>query len=100
MKPLELSLTTRIVLAFMLLAVSLLATVSVLSYNSARESLKSAAMSELLTLAIEKEAALNNWFNQNLDGLAKLSTHPELQDDLADMLASAPGLVPAFKAAI
>jgi hypothetical protein len=57
----KLRLTSRIVLYFVLLATVLLAVVGVLSYRSGNESLKAAAISEMLAAAIEKEAALDTW---------------------------------------
>ena len=57
----KLRLTSRIVLFFLLLAAVLLASVGVLSYRSGSESLKAAAISEMVGLAAEKEAALDRW---------------------------------------
>src|SRR5271165_6561761 len=47
-RTMKLRLTSRIVLFFVLLAAVLLTTVGVLSYRSGRESLKAAAISEML----------------------------------------------------
>jgi len=59
----KLRLTSRIVLFFVLLAAALLSTVGVLSYRSGSESLKAAAVSEMLARAIEKEAAVDTWIS-------------------------------------
>ena len=51
--------TLRITLVFVLLAASLQIILGVLSYRSGRDALEAAAVSELLSSALEKEAQIN-----------------------------------------
>jgi hypothetical protein len=55
------------------LAAVVLATVGVLSYRSGKESLKADAVSELLTIAVEKEAALNAWIEERRTDLRQIA---------------------------
>ena len=89
-KPIKLSLTSRIVLFFVLVAAVLLASVGALSYRSGSESLKAAAKSELLATVIEKEAALDTWFDERLDDLAQIGKDPDLPEAAAALIAAAP----------
>ena len=86
----KLRLTSRIVLFFVLLAAVLLATVGVLSYRSGSESLKAAAVSEMLATAIEKEAALDTWFDERLDDLGQIAKDSDLPQAAATLIAAAP----------
>ncbi len=86
----KLGLTTRIVLIFVLLAAALLATVGALSYRSARESLKAAIISDMLAVALEKEAVLDAWLVQRLSDLGRLGTEADVVHDTADLIAAAP----------
>ena len=86
----KLRLTSRIVLCFVLVAAVLLATVGALSYRRGSESLKAAAMSEMFATAIEKEAALDTWFDERLDDLAQIAKDPDLLEAAAALIAAAP----------
>ena len=86
----KLSLTSRIVLFFVLVAAVLLTSVGALSYRSGSESLKAAAKSELLATVIEKEAALDTWFDERLDDLAQIGKDPDLPEAAAALIAAAP----------
>ena len=57
-------LTPKITLVFVLYAVALLTSVAWLAYNSGRESLRAATVSELQSTAIEKQSALNEWVDE------------------------------------
>src|ERR1700722_11038272 len=87
----KLRLTSRIVLSFVLLATVLLATVGVLSYRSGSESLKTAAISEMLATAGEKEAALNAWIEERLDDMEQTATDPACVEEVTSLVAAAPG---------
>ena len=69
-------LTPRLALVFILYATILLLSVGVLAYNSGRNSLRSATISELEATALEKEAALNQWVEEKQSDLASLATSP------------------------
>ncbi len=87
----KLRLTSRIVLFFVLLAAVLLATVGVLSYRSGSESLKAAAISEMLATAVEKEAALNAWIEERLNDIAQIAIDPAAVEEVTSLVAAAPG---------
>ena len=86
----KLRLTSRIVLYFVLLATVLLAVVGVLSYRSGNESLKAAAISEMLAAAIEKEAALDTWIEGRLDDIVQISSPADVAEKAANLVAAAP----------
>lgn len=65
-------LTTRFTLIFVLYAGAILAVVGLLAYNSGRDSLRSATISELSASAIEKKAALNRWVDDKKKDISKL----------------------------
>ena len=87
----KLRLTSRIVLFFVLLAAVLLATVGVLSYRSGSESLKADAVSEMLTIAVEKEAALNTWIEERLADLRQIANQTDVVNKAANLIGSAAG---------
>jgi len=87
----KLLLTSRIVLYFVLLATALLAVVGVLSHRSGSESLKAAAISEMLAAAIEKEAALDTWIEERSADIRQLSTFVDLDGKAANLIAAPPG---------
>jgi PAS domain S-box-containing protein len=86
----KLRLTSRIVLYFVLLATVVLAVVGVLSYRSGNESLKAAAISEMLAAAIEKEAALDTWIEERLDDIVQISSPADVAEKAANLVAAAP----------
>jgi PAS domain S-box-containing protein len=83
-------LTSRIVLIFVLFVALMLATVGVLSYRSGSESLKAAAVSELLAVAIEEEAALDHWIEDRLVDLEQLAAENDLVEKAGMLIAAAP----------
>jgi len=83
-------LTTRIVLIFVLLAAASLASVSILSYRSASEGMKSTVMSTMLAVALEKEAALNSWLGEQVADLDGFSTEADIVQETANLLAVTP----------
>jgi PAS domain-containing protein len=87
----KLRLTSRISLSFVFLAAVLLATVGALSYHSGSESLKAAAISEMLAIAVEKEAALNAWIEERLDNIGQLAFQTDVVQKADDLIVAAPG---------
>jgi PAS domain S-box-containing protein len=86
----NLRLTSRIVLIFLILATALLASVGGLSYRNGRESLKAAAISEMRAVAVEKEAALDTWIEERLADLSRIATDADLVERTALLMAAAP----------
>ncbi|HEX9922509.1 MAG TPA: PAS domain S-box protein, partial [Anaerolineae bacterium] len=89
MKP-HLSITAKLTSLFVLFAALLLAGVGFLAYNSGRAALEAATISDLLSAAIEKEAALNAWVQDRELDIAALTRSPDLLEDVTT-LAAAPG---------
>jgi len=87
----KLRLTSRISLFFVLLVAVLLATVGALSYRSGSESLKTAVISEMLAISVEKEAALNAWIEERLDDIGQLASQTDVVQKAANLIAAAPG---------
>ena len=81
----RLDITPKLTLIFVLFAVLLLAVVSVLAYSSGRSSLRSAAVSELLSNAINKQAALAEWISDAQVHAASIAASPSIQASLADL---------------
>ena len=71
-------LNLRLTLVFILYALALLAVVAWLAYNSGKESLRSATVSELQSTAIEKQAALNEWVEEKRTDISSLAASPTL----------------------
>jgi len=86
----RLGLTPKLTLILVVFAAVLLATVGMLSYNSGRTALREAAISELLSSALEKEAALDGWVEGRLSDITALTQSPSLQAVLQSF-SSAPG---------
>ena len=86
----KLRLTTRIVLFFVFLSAVLLTSVGVLAYRSGNESLKAAAILEMLAAAVEKEAALDTWIEERLDDIVQISGPADVAEKAATLLAAPP----------
>ena len=82
---LRLHLTSRIVLIFVLFAAVLLAAVGMVSYYSGRESLKAAAVSEMLAVAIEKEAELDKWLEERTGNLKEVARASNLHEEICKL---------------
>jgi hypothetical protein len=85
---LQLNITPKLTLIFVLFAVLVLVVISTPAYTSGRASLEAAAVSELLSTAIEKQAALNTWIMDTQTHATSLSASPSLQERTADLLAA------------
>jgi len=86
----KLSLTSRIILSFVLLSAVLLTTVGVFSYRRGSKSLQADAMSEMLAKAIEKEAALDAWIAERLSDIREIAGHADVVEKAANLIAAAP----------
>jgi PAS domain S-box-containing protein len=87
MKNLPLGIATRLTLVFVIFAAVLVAGVGVLAFENGRTSLQAAAVSELLSTAIEKQAALDAWMAQGQDTLVNIARSPHLQAEVAAVAA-------------
>ena len=85
---LQLSIMPKLALVFVLFAAVLLAGVSALAYTNGRAALQLATTSDLLSTAIEKESALQNWVEERQSDIAALAASPHLRDDLAALLGA------------
>lgn len=79
-------LTPRLALAFLVYAGALLVVIGLLAYNSGRDSLRSATISELQATALEKEAALDQWIEDVEEDVVILAADPIINQSAATML--------------
>lgn len=91
-------LTPRLTLIFILYALALLIGVGFLAYNSGRNFLRSATISELQATALEKEAALNRWVEERQTDIAMLASDPTTVAE-ASILMTAPRTSPEAQTA-
>ena len=85
---LRLNITAKLTLVFVLFAALLLVGVGVLAYTSGRTALEAAITSDLLSTAIEKEAALNAWVEDRQSGISALAHSPDLLENVAAFVAT------------
>jgi PAS domain S-box-containing protein len=71
-------LTSRITMVFMVFAAVLLAGMGVMTYHNGRSSMESAAVSELLSTAIEKEWQINQWMSKQIADIESLAASPAI----------------------
>jgi signal transduction histidine kinase/DNA-binding response OmpR family regulator len=90
-RTMKLRLTSRIVLIFVVFVAILLTVVGVLSNRSGSESLKAAAIAEMVAVAGEKEMALDTWIEERLADLARIATDADLVERATSLIAAAPG---------
>ncbi len=88
---LHLSFVQKLTLIFVLFAAILLTIAGAIAYNVGRSGLGSATTSELLSSAIEKQAALNTWTTERRNGISSLAGDSHLILDLKSFMAAAPG---------
>ncbi len=87
----RLGITAKLALILVLFAAVLLASLGSLAYSTGRRSLQTATELELLSTAIEKEAALNAWVLDGESDMVSLSKSPSLVANAAVLVAAAPG---------
>ena len=85
----KLRLTSRIVLFFVLLAAVVLTAVAMLSYRNGSQTLKAAAISQMVASALEKEASVDAWMQERLNELVQLANEVDLVEKTANLLAAA-----------
>jgi PAS domain S-box-containing protein len=84
-------LTPRFTLVFILYAAILLFGVGILAYNSGRDFLRSATISELQVTALEKEAALNRWIEERRSDIILLASDSSIIESATALLTASPG---------
>jgi signal transduction histidine kinase len=84
----NLNITPKLALIFVAFATLLLAVISVLAYTSGRSSLQAAAVSELLSNAIDKQAGLTDWIGEAQVHAGAIASSPYIQERLASFRAA------------
>jgi PAS domain S-box-containing protein len=95
---LHLNITGKLTLILVFFGTVLLGGLGALAYTSGRAGLKEAATSELLTRAIEKQAALDNWITAARTNIAAQAVSPIIAEQAAALLSAAPGSPEALAA--
>lgn len=86
----NLKLAPKLTLVFVLFAALLLIGVGALSYSSGQRALEAATITELESIASEKEAALRGWILEREATIAALASSPYLLEELAKLLEAGP----------
>ncbi len=86
--PLPLSITVKVTLVFLLFAVLMLTGVGALAYQSGRDALYRATVSDLVSTAIEKEAALEAWVDHYLTDVMSIVAQPHLSEQVEVLTAT------------
>lgn len=92
---LHLNITSKLTVVFVLFAIVLVGSMGTLTYNSGQTALQQAVVSELLSRATEKEAALNAWIKDLQTDVVALTNSANLIESVADLLAAEPASAPA-----
>ncbi|MBU1879455.1 MAG: cache domain-containing protein, partial [Chloroflexi bacterium] len=87
----HLNITGKLTFILVLFSAVLLAGVGVLAYTSGQAGLQQAATSELLTRALEKQAALDQWITMARTDIATQAGSPVVAELAAALLEAAPG---------
>jgi signal transduction histidine kinase len=74
----KIGIASKLTIVFILFAMLLILSLAIPIYNNSRIAMQSAITSELLSTAIEKQAALDNWVNERLGDIVTISQHSEL----------------------
>lgn len=82
--------SVKLTLVLVLFAAVLLAAVASLAYVNGRDSLEAAARAELLSTALEKEAALDAWILDQKNTVVALAESPGVQNDIGILTSAAP----------
>ena len=83
-------LTPRLTLIFIVYASAILIGVGLLAYDSGRDALRAATISELQATALEKEAALNRWVEEKQANISALAANPTTISEAANLLEATP----------
>ena len=94
----KLGITLKLTLIFILFAGAVLVGLGIPAYNNGRAALEAATVSELLTTAIEKQAALNNWVADRQNSIGDIANQAHLREAVKVLIAAAPGSSDAGRA--
>jgi PAS domain S-box-containing protein len=83
-------LTPRLTLVFIAYASALLIGVGLMAYDSGRNALRAATISELQATALEKESSLDKWVQDKQGDISALATDPTTVQAAFDLLQAAP----------
>ena len=81
----------KLISAFILFAAALMAVAGIVSYNSGRSALQAAIISDLLSSATEKGAALNTWISDRQSDLSIINKTPDFFDKVTALALAEPG---------
>lgn len=82
---LRLGINPKLTVVFVLFAALLLVSVGIPSYNNGRAALKAAAIAELLSTAIEKQAALNTWVKERAYDVSVMASSGHIHDEVVTL---------------
>jgi PAS domain S-box-containing protein len=91
----KLGITPKLTLIFVLFTGAVLTGLSIPAYNNGRTALEVATISELLSTAIEKQAALDTWVVDRQHSIEDIASQNYLQENLAALILAAPGSLDA-----
>jgi PAS domain S-box-containing protein len=84
----KLGLTQRITVAFVLVAAAVITGLGSLTYHSGHDALRSAAVSELLSTAMEKERSINSWIDERTADVAAIAASEDFHDKMINLTAA------------
>ncbi len=83
--------TAKLTLLFVLFAGAVLVGLGIPAYNNSRAALETATVSELLTTALEKQAALDTWVAEREHAIGDIANQAHLRETVMALIAAAPG---------
>jgi PAS domain S-box-containing protein len=88
----RLGITLKLTLIFAVFAGGVLLGLGIPVYNNARNALKAATFSELLTTTLEKQSALESWVTEKQQSIGDIAGQAYLQESVTALLTAGPGL--------
>jgi PAS domain S-box-containing protein len=88
-------LTPRLTLVFIAYALAILISVGLMVYNSGKDALRQATISELQATALEKESSLARWVQDRQTDMSALAVDPTIIQAASDILKVTPNSVEA-----
>ncbi len=87
----KLGITPKLTLIFILFAGAVLVGLGVPAYSNGRTALETATVSELLSTALEKQAALDTWVANRQQSIGDIANQAQLRESVTALMAAAPG---------
>jgi PAS domain S-box-containing protein len=94
----KLGITSKLTLVFILFAGAVLVGLGIPAYINGRATLESATISELLTTAIEKKAALATWVADRQQNIGDIADQAHLRETISALITAEPGSSEAGRA--